>query len=192
MISITFLTVCEAARGVGRAGGVRPGSWAGRSQGQAGPGALTDVGPLAGPGVDRYDDAALEDEPQGGGTVVGFHVLDDLALEGVDLRSQHTQLIPRPVDRPRVDPTRHAEPHAHVCDRWQREAGRVFARELRQRGACGRLGSQPRLRLEHGQVHLHHGAVLRCWPEGQRDRGDGLDACLLPAPLTLEIWTVDG
>jgi hypothetical protein len=47
---------------------------------------LTDVRALRGAGVDGDDDAALEDEAQGGGAVVGLHILDDLALKGIELR----------------------------------------------------------------------------------------------------------
>lgn len=48
---------------------------------------LTDIGALAGSGVHCDDDPALEDEPQGGGAVVGLHILDNLALKGIDLQA---------------------------------------------------------------------------------------------------------
>jgi hypothetical protein len=47
-----------------------------------------DVGAHGGARVDRDDDAALEDEPEGGGAVARLDVLDHLALECVDLKGR--------------------------------------------------------------------------------------------------------
>ena len=45
----------------------------------------TNVRALTGAGIDCYDDASLEDEAKGGGSVVWFDVFDDFTLERVEL-----------------------------------------------------------------------------------------------------------